>query len=72
MNAQRRTMALAIAITLVVSIAKFATANDDDKPHVVLVVGTLHYSPELTMPVFAQELERLGFRTTVLMGDGDP
>jgi len=45
---------------------------DDKKPHAVLVVGTLHYSPELTMPVFAQELERFGFRTTVVMGEGDP
>ena len=44
----------------------------DDKPHAVIVVGTLHYSPELTMPVFAKELERLGFRTTVVMGEGDP
>ncbi len=44
----------------------------DDKPHVVLVVGTLHYSPELTMPVFAEELERFGFETTVVMGEGDP
>ncbi len=45
---------------------------DDHKPHVVLVAGTLHYSPELTMPVFAEELERFGFRTTVVMGEGDP
>ena len=44
----------------------------DHKPHVVLVAGTLHYSPELTMPVFAEELERFGFRTTVVMGEGDP
>jgi len=44
----------------------------DHKPHVVLVAGTLHYSPELTLPVFAEELERLGFRTTVVMGEGDP
>ncbi|TWU46104.1 hypothetical protein Poly51_54990 [Rubripirellula tenax] len=72
MNALRRAVALAIAITLVISISKFATANDDDKPHVVLVVGTLHYSPELTMPAFAKELERFGFRTTVVMGDGNP
>jgi type 1 glutamine amidotransferase len=43
-----------------------------DKPHAVFVVGTLHYSPELTMPVFAKELERFGFRTTVVMGEGDP
>lgn len=42
------------------------------KPHAVLVVGTLHYSPELSMPVFAKELERFGFRTTVVMGEGDP
>ncbi len=43
-----------------------------DKPHVVLIAGTLHYSPELTLPVFAKELERFGFRTTVVMGEGDP
>ena len=43
-----------------------------DRPHAVLVVGTLHYSPELTMPVFAKELERFGFRTTVVMGEGNP
>ena len=43
-----------------------------DRPHAVLVVGTLHYSPELTMPVFAKELERFGFRTTVVMGKGNP
>lgn len=47
-------------------------AAQETKPHAVIVVGTLHYSPELTMPVFAQELERLGFRTTVVMGEGNP
>ncbi|MGK0238000.1 MAG: type 1 glutamine amidotransferase [Candidatus Pelagisphaera sp.] len=52
-------------------IGPFATAAND-KPHAVLVVGTLHYSPELTMPAFAKELERFGFRTTVVMGEGDP
>ena len=45
---------------------------EEKKPHAVLVVGTLHYSPELTMPVFAKELERFGFRTTVVMGKGNP
>lgn len=45
---------------------------EDDKPHAVIVVGTLHYSPELTMPVFAEELERFGFRTTIVMGEGNP
>lgn len=47
-------------------------ATEVEKPHVVLVVGTLHYSPELTMPEFATELERFGFRTTIVMGEGDP
>lgn len=42
------------------------------KPHAVFVLGTLHYSPELTMPVFAKELERFGFRTTLVQGEGDP
>ena len=46
--------------------------KEESRLHVVLVVGTLHYSPELTMPVFAEELERFGFRTTVVMGEGDP
>ena len=45
---------------------------ETEKPHAVLVVGTLHYSPELTMPVFAKELERFGFRTTVVIGEGNP
>ena len=48
------------------------SSAEDKRPHVVLVVGTLHYSPELTMPVFAEELERFGFRTTVVMDEGDP
>jgi hypothetical protein len=43
-----------------------------EKPHAVIVVGTLHYSPELTMPAFAKELDRLGFSTTIVMGEGDP
>jgi len=47
-------------------------AADEKKPHAVLVVGTLHYSPELTMPVFSREWERFGFRTTVVMGAGNP
>lgn len=45
---------------------------EDKHPHAVIIVGTLHYSPELTMPVFAKELERFGFRTTIVMGEGNP
>ncbi|MFT4687940.1 MAG: ThuA domain-containing protein [Verrucomicrobiia bacterium] len=44
----------------------------DRKPHAVFLLGTLHYSPELTMPVFAKELERFGFRTTLVRGEGNP
>lgn len=62
----------AVAITFLLSLAGSMIANDADRPHAVLVVGTLHYSPELTIPVFAKELERFGFRTTVVMGEGNP
>ncbi|WP_411845928.1 sulfatase-like hydrolase/transferase [Roseibacillus persicicus] len=37
-----------------------------EKPHAVIVVGTHHYTPQKTMPLFAAELERLGFETTVI------
>ena len=73
-----KTISLRLIIFLLISISltllhcELAAANDDDKPHVVIVVGTLHYSPELTMPVFAKELERFGFKTTVVMGEGNP
>ncbi len=74
MKLQRKAIALLVAITSSVSLSVFATAdeNNESKPHVALVVGTLHYSPELTMPVFAKELDRFGFRTTVVMGEGNP
>lgn len=57
-----------LLVSSFLSLAVFA----DERPHAVLVVGTLHYSPELTMPLLAAELERFGFRTTVVMGEGDP
>lgn len=41
-------------------------------PHAVLVVGTHHYAPQTTMPFLATELERLGFRTTVVNPAWDP
>jgi len=49
-----------------------ALVAGDRKPHAAFVIGTLHYSPELTMPVFAKELERFGFRTTLIRGEGNP
>jgi len=72
MNIVQRIIKLVIAIAFTLGNAGFAFGVDDDTPHAVIVVGTLHYSPELTMPVFAKELERFGFRTTVVMGEGDP
>ena len=72
MNIQRKTIPLIIVITLLVSLSRVVEADDNNRPHAVIVVGTLHYSPELTMPVFAKELERFGFRTTVILGEGDP
>lgn len=42
------------------------------KPHAVIVVGTHHYSPHQTMPRFASELDRLGFRTTVINPEWNP
>ena len=60
-----------LIISIVVSLV-LASSIQADSPHIVLVVGTHHYSPHLSLPVFAGELDRLGFRTTVVMGDGDP
>ena len=47
-------------------------SNADEKPHAVIVVGTHHYTPQKTMPMFADELERLGFRTTLINPDWNP
>ena len=63
-------IAVAFVLTPLLDIAP--ASAEEEKPHVVLVVGTLHYSPELTMPVFAKELEKFGFRTTVVIGEGNP
>lgn len=72
MTIRNRTILPVLAITLAILLSGLAAATAEDRPHAVIVVGTLHYSPELTMPVFAKELERFGFRTTVVMGEGDP
>ena len=37
-----------------------------EKPHAVFVVGTHHYSPQKSMPRLSSEIERLGFKTTVI------
>ena len=43
-----------------------------EKAHAVFVVGTHHYSPQKSMPMLASEIERLGFKTTVINPDWDP
>ena len=50
-----KTLFKPLLVALLASLVLPAVA-DDQKPHVVLVCGTTHYSPELTMPVFAEEL----------------
>jgi type 1 glutamine amidotransferase len=60
--------ALAAAIPLQRAVAQ----PPSKKPHLVFVVGTEHYSPHLSMPPLAKEMERLGFRTTVILPTGDP
>lgn len=66
----RRAMVATFTVSLF--LCGVVAAAEETKPHAVIVVGTLHYSPELTMPVFAKELERFGFRITIVMGDGNP
>ncbi|QDV20777.1 Trehalose utilization [Gimesia panareensis] len=50
----------------------FAAEEKPEQPHVVFVVGTTHYSPQKTLPAFAKRLEQYGFKTTVILPDGDP
>ncbi len=59
-------------LLLLILVDGFVVRAHSARPHAVFVLGTLHYSPELTMPVFAKELERFGFRTTLVQGTGDP
>lgn len=63
---------ISVAIALFTSLLLCGTSLADEEPHAVLVVGTIHYSPELSLPLLAKELERIGFRTTVVMGPGNP
>lgn len=45
---------------------------DEEKPHAVFVVGTPHYNPASTIPGLAAQLEKLGYRTTVVLPKGNP
>jgi type 1 glutamine amidotransferase len=67
----RQTYILSLLLGLLIfSSSSFSLGQE--KPHVVVVVGTHHYSAHLTLPPFSKELERLGFRTSLVMGEGDP
>lgn len=68
---EMRKLRILLFLGLSLIVGSFAEAGEK-KPHAVFLLGTLHYSPELTMPVFAKELERFGFRTTLVRGEGDP
>ncbi|MDA8980870.1 hypothetical protein N9H14_01675, partial [bacterium] len=59
-------------IRILIFLALFVASASAEKPHAVIICGTYHYSPQKTMPPFAAELERLGFRTTVISPDWDP
>lgn len=65
---------LSPVFALIGSIFMLASAHaEESKPHAVIVVGTHHYAPQVTMPAFAKELEKFGFKTTVVNSpDGDP
>jgi hypothetical protein len=66
-----RHAAAAAALPLISQTSAWASVATA-KPHLVFVVGTHHYSPQLAMPPLAREMERLGFRTTLVLPPGDP
>lgn len=63
---------LLTSILLVTAQPGRAAEQKSEQPHVVFVVGTTHYSPQKTLPAFAKRLEQYGFKTTVVLPDGDP
>lgn len=49
-----------------------AAGEANREPHIVFAVGTTHYGPQVSMPALAKEMEKFGFRTTVVLPEGDP
>ena len=68
----RQFAATGLAALLIGGLCHTSAASTGEKPHLVFVVGTHHYSPHVSMPVLAEEMERLGFKTTVILPPGDP
>lgn len=62
-------LVLALGLTPICIASVQAEQRD---PHAVFVVGTPHYNPFATMPPLAEQLERFGFRTTVVLPSYDP
>lgn len=48
-----------------------AITTKEEKPHVVILSGPPHYSPEVSMPLMADELRKHGFKVTILQGEGN-
>lgn len=71
----------AITAFLSIGISSFSYAEEtsievetttEDKKHITIVVGTKHYSPAKSMPGLKKELEKFGFKVTLLSPDWDP
>lgn len=71
MNCPARKPLLIAFILLAATTGTFAQ-SEDEKPHAVFVIGTPHYNPVATMPNLAKQLQRCGFRTTVIRPTGNP
>lgn len=67
-------MRIVITSLLLLMLPSYGSAQDarEDSVHVAIVVGTHHYSPQDSMPLFGKELERLGFKVSIINGEGDP
>lgn len=65
-------MAAGAALAAATAATRSPAQTPAKRPHLVFVVGTEHYRPQISMPPLATEMERLGFRTTVILPPGDP
>ena len=63
---------LLFALVVCLAHASASFGQVESRPHVVIVAGTWHYAPHLSLPLFSEELRRHGFRTTLITSDTDP
>lgn len=65
--------ALPLHLALLLSLIPLLSLHAEEAaPKVVIVVGTHHYSPQKSMPLFAKELEKLGLETVLINPAWDP